>query len=483
MELHELHRQWIEARGLEASLAEKLGLHTRTDKQGHWLLIPYLEDGWSVNNKWRLTSEKKHRMDGDGAPLLLWNVDCLNDPKVRNGQAPVIITEGEWDAMTAMQVGFAFTVSVPNGAPAQLTEDLETAQRYSWVDRHAESLSHVREFIIAADDDQPGHNLAADLVGLLGADRCRWVQYPFPCKDLNEVLLQYGPERVVDCINTARPYPVKGLYSLDDFPDKGEVRAYSIGVEPISHMVAIVPGTLTVLTGYANMGKSTLVNAIIGHAIANHFPVCIASFETEVKPILRDGLRQAILKCAKHELVHHDLEKVDRLLAQRLTIISQTVDEDLEMDIGEFLELCRIAVIRHGCKMIVLDPWNELEHKRRKDETETDYIGRAIRAIKRFAKQFDVAFWIVAHPTKPHEGVKKIPGLYDISGSANWANKADYGLTYHRPKFDQNLAHIVCNKVRMGLPGRRDSVDVTFDFRNSTFRKVGNEREIEGAAV
>jgi twinkle protein len=78
----------------------------------------------------------------------------------------------------------------------------------------------------------------------------------------------------------------------------------------------------------------------------------------------------------------------------------------------------------------------------------------------------------VAHPTKPQDGNKKIPGLYDISGSANWANKADYGLTYHRPKFDDNLAKIIVNKVRMGLPGRREQVDVTFDFRNSSFRQV-----------
>ncbi len=302
-------------------------------------------------------------------------------------------------------------MSVPNGAPATQTPDLETATRYSWVDTHAHLLKNVREFIIAADADQPGYNLAADLVGLLGAERCRFIEYPFPCKDLNEVLKEFGPERVVDCISTAKPYPVQGLYTLDDFPERGEVRAYSVGIEPISHMIAVVPGTLTVLTGYANMGKSTLVNAIIGHTIANHFPVCIASFETEVKPILRDGLRQAILQCAQHDLAKRDLAPVDDLLAKRLTIISQAVDEDLEMNLDQFLDLCRIAVVRHGAKMIVLDPWNELEHKRKRDESETDYIGRAIRAIKRFAKQNNGPSWTFGNQTKPTIGGKPIPAL------------------------------------------------------------------------
>jgi twinkle protein len=66
-------------------------------------------------------------------------------------------------------------------------------------------------------------------------------------------------------------------------------------------------------------------------------------------------------------------------------------------------------VLRHGVRLVILDPWNELEHKMRQGENETFYIGRALRAIKRFAKVYDVAFWIVAHPTKPFEGKVRMP--------------------------------------------------------------------------
>ena len=469
--MHDKHLAWIEARGIDPQLAEKLGLETVHRGGKNWLAVPYMESGQVINHKYRLTSEKDHRMD-DGAPLALWNSDCLRDPKVRGGQAPVVITEGEWDAMAVMQSGFPFAVSVPNGAPSAETKDLDTAKRYEWVDRHADDLKEVREFILAADDDPAGHYLRADLVALLGADRCRFIEYPFPCKDLNEVLKEYGATRVAECIATAKPYPVQGLYRMEDFPERGEVRSYDIGVPVIDDLIRIVPGTLTVVTGYANMGKSTLMNGVIGHALRHHFPVCVASFETDVKPILRDGLRMAILQCGKQDLATLALDDADDLIRDRLTIISQNVDEDMEMDLDKFLETARTAVVRHGAKMIVLDPWNELEHKRRRDETETDYISRSLRAIKRFAKQYDVAFWIVAHPTKPQEGGRKIPGLYDISGSANWANKADYGITYHRPKFDVNEAEIVVNKVRMGLPGKRGSVKATYDFRTSGFRLI-----------
>lgn len=470
MSIHDRHKQWLEARSLDPVLAEKLGLETVMRDGRNWLAVPYVVGGETINHKYRLTSEKDHRME-PGAPLALWNADCLSDPKVRNGQAPVVITEGEWDAIAALQAGFPFAVSVPNGAPNSITADLDTAKRYEWVDRHATELAGVKEFVIAADEDQAGRNLRQDLVALLGADRCRFIEYPFPSKDLNEVLHEFGPERVVECIATAKPFPVQGLYGIDDFPERGEVRSYRVGVDPIEDMIAIVPGTLTVLTGYANMGKSSLMNAVIAHAAVNSFPVCVASFETDVKPILLNGIMASMLGCQQHELAKHpNRQHAIDCLRERLRIISQTVDEELEMDLDKFLELCRTAVVRHGVKMIVLDPWNELEHKRRRDETETDYIGRAIRAIKRFAKQNDVAFWVVAHPTKPHEGHRKIPGLYDISGSANWANKADYGLTYHRPSPDENYAEILVSKVRMGLPGRKGKQGVTFDFRDARFK-------------
>lgn len=468
MTIHPKHMEWITARGIDPKLAEKFGLETVQREGKAWLAMPYREGGETINHKYRRTGEKDFRME-TGKPLLLYNADILNDPKVRSGQAPVVITEGEMDAIAVEQAGHPYVVSVPGGAPSKATDDLDNAKRYEWVDRHADQLAKVKQFVIAADDDQAGWNLRTDLVALLGADRCKFVEHPFPSKDLNDVLVDFGPERVVECITTAKEFPVQGLYTIDDFPEKGAVRSFPIGIEPIKDLIHIVPGTLTVLTGYSNMGKSTLMNAIIGHALRHLFPVCVASFETDVRPILIDGLSRAMAQT--HNLSDEQRKIAVNVLRERLHIISQSVDEDMEMDLDQFLDLCRIAV-RRGAKMIVLDPWNELEHKRRRDETETDYIGRAIRAIKRFAKQYDVAFWIVAHPTKPMQGVNKIPGLYDISGSANWANKPDYGLTYHRPDPKQNRAVIRVHKVRMGLPGMKDETEVMFDFRDHTFKEA-----------
>jgi twinkle protein len=460
-QLHPKHADWIEARGISADLAARMGLHTTQRHGKAWLAVPYVVRGQTVNHKYRLISEKRHEMD-KGGKLVLWNHDCL----LEASKTPVVICEGEWDALVALSMGWR-AVSVPNGAAGS-----EGELSYLWDAR--DSLNKVESFILATDSDEAGLKLRANLISHLGADRCSFVDYGRDAKDLNDTLLAYGPEAVAEVLNRAKPMPVKGLYTVDDFPERPELIAWPTGIEALNDIgdferpaLSVVPGTLTVLTGHANMGKSTLVDQMVAHFLKAGVPVCLASFETDVKPILVDDLRCALLGIGRHELSKADTRASDALIRSKLQIISQSVDEDEEMNLEYFLDLCRISVLRHGVRLVILDPWNEIEHKTRQGENETQYIGRALRAIKRFAKVYDVAFWIVAHPTKPFEGKVRMPRLLDISGSANWANKADFGLSYHRD--GKNAAELCVTKVRKGYPGRRGSVRVTYDFRQSRF--------------
>jgi twinkle protein len=464
MTLHVRHREWIEARGISADLAEKFGLFTANKDGKAWLAVPYVERGLTVNHKYRLISEKRHQMDS-GARLTLWNHDCL----LEDSKKPVVICEGEWDALVALSLGYR-AVSVPNGASGG-----EGELSYLWDAR--DLLNRVESFILATDSDEAGLKLRANLVAHLGADRCSFLEYGADCKDLNDTLQIYGKEAVAEVLNKAKPFPVKGLYTIDDFPDRPDLTVWSTGIEALNDMgeyekpsLSIIPGTLTVFTGHANMGKSTVMDCIVSSLLKRGIPVCLASFETDVKPILVNDLRRTMLGIAGHEVARADTSGCDKVIREKLHIISQSVDEDEEMNLEYFLDLCRTSVLRRGTRVVIVDPWNELEHKMRPHENETAYIGRALRAIKRFAKVYDVAFWIIAHPTKPFEGKVRMPRLLDISGSANWANKADFGLSYHRDGKD--TADLCVTKVRKGYPGRRGTVHVAYDWRTSSFAEV-----------
>jgi twinkle protein len=121
--------------------------------------------------------------------------------------------------------------------------------------------------------------------------------------------------------------------------------------------------------------------------------------------------------------------------------------------------------------VIVIDPWNEMDHARNRDETTTEYTGRAIKAFKRFARKFMVHMIVVAHPSKQmkdKEGNYTIPTLYDISDSAHWYNKADLGVVVHRESENNSIIRVSKSRYHdeIGVPGE---VNATYQFYERRF--------------
>lgn len=476
MELKKPHADWIEGRGIDLALAEKFGLHTVQKWGKHWLAVPYVENGRTVNHKYRVVSDKSAQLMDEGAPLTLLNHDCLLDESL--AQVPLIIAEGEWDMLAILTAGKRRVVSVPNGAPKQTSDDDQLAEgaRYAWFWRHEVALRGVRQIILATDNDDPGKALAADLCRLFGPERCLFLEYPEGCKDANDVLCKHGPEFLVEMLDRAKPYPVKGLYGIDDFPEMPAYQGIETGIAELDEMFRIVPRTFSVVTGYAGQGKTSFLMWIIAGLIRRGVHVTIASFETDIKPIFKRKLVAALLQGG--EFTHYPQDArdwADDLIRRFVAIISHAPNGDEDaLSLDDVLDLFRASVIRNGTRFCLLDPWNEVDHFRRRDETETDYTGRSIRAMKRFAKQNDVALWVIAHPAKPQLIAKgKLPGLYDISGSANWANKADYGIVFQIKDRDFWTTTVACTKVRMGLPGRQGDAIIQYNPKTSSYSYYG----------
>ena len=131
-------------------------------------------------------------------------------------------------------------------------------------------------------------------------------------------------------------------------------------------------------------------------------------------------------------------------------------------------------VQRRGIKQLVIDPFNSLEHKRDRNETGSEYVGRFLDELSRFAKRYGVLVHLVAHPTKLEKlssGIYPPPTLYDISGSANFYNKADYGLTVYRD-FVNHRTKLIPTKVRFKNFGHPVSEGVLLQYnpRNGRYQ-------------
>jgi twinkle protein len=113
-----------------------------------------------------------------------------------------------------------------------------------------------------------------------------------------------------------------------------------------------------------------------------------------------------------------------------------------------------------GKRGLVIDPWNELEHWRPANLSETEYVSKTLSSVRNWARRNRVHVWIVAHPQKMRreDGKLPIPTPDMISGSQHWWNKADCAITVWRDfaKLESQETSIYVQKVRfkhIGRPG------------------------------
>jgi twinkle protein len=62
----------------------------------------------------------------------------------------------------------------------------------------------------------------------------------------------------------------------------------------MNHVFKLVPGTFSVVTGYAGRGKTSLVMVMLAKLLKQGVPITLASFETTPRPILERRMRAAI---------------------------------------------------------------------------------------------------------------------------------------------------------------------------------------------
>lgn len=488
----------IEGRGISAETAVRYGIHTGSQRDGEFVpsmdgnvvAFPFFENGNVVNEKYRAPGKKFWQRTG--GKKTFWNADALDDPALEDGRLPLVITEGEIDALTAIECGFPLTVSVPDGAPPPATEKRQkiddSTGKFEFVHNNRDKIARIKRFVLAVDNDAPGKQLAEELVRRFGAVRCLFVTYPERkkkpglCKDLNEVLDEYGVERVVSVINGAQPYPVHGLYRLSDYPqDDNEVRTFSTGWQKLDKHFKPFIGELVVVTGIPSHGKSQwCLNLLSNLAVEHGWRSAIFSPEMPTVPHLRNKL-YGILGNNSH------------LLEDRFVFIDAepaAVFDESNKEIGTLpwvVDLAGQAVMRDGIRVLLIDPWNEVEQARKFDEAITDYVGRSLRALKRFARLYGVVVIVVCHPTKDiigQGGKQRAPSLYDCEGSAHWFNKCDHGIIIERASLKdekgreidhvgKSAIHVA--KSRFSEAGVRGTVNMEFNRQSGRYTMLDDD--------
>jgi twinkle protein len=470
---------WFEGRGISSETVERFGCYVTTlffpqsEQHERCIAFPYVRGGEVLNHKYR-TKEKHFRQD-KGAEKTLFNIDSVAEAET------AIFVEGELDVLACAEAGYTAVVSLPDGAPQQAKAEIDPDdQRFAALASCAAELKHVSKFIIATDGDDPGKALAEELSRRLGRERCWRVSWPAindaPRKDANEVLVYDGAGVLRECIENAEPYPIRSLFDLGAFEGEtvalyrdGPKRAFSTGWDALDEHMRIREGELSIVTGIPGSGKSEFIDALtvnLARMHGWHFGVC--SFENppdeHIAKLAEKYLGQPFWEGPTPRMSEGDLQEAVVWLKRHFFLIRA---DDESPTIDWVLEAARAAVLRYGIRGLIIDPYNELEHHRPSSMSETEYVSQLLSKVKRFAQGHGVHVWFVAHPQKirrDSEGKMPIPNLYDISGSANWANKADLGVVVHRDWAEGSQAvEIYVRKIRFKAAGKVGVVRLFYD--------------------
>lgn len=435
--------KWLQdARKLDGALLSDMGIRaTNHPKLGLCVAFPYRVAGDTKAAKFR-TIDKQWRST-QGVTRGLYNADALSS---RN-DLPIVITEGEIDCLTVMQSGFVRAVSLPDG----------WTEKGNKTDAIIEAEKLLRDspfVIVAGDNDRAGESLPKAVANILAGHDVRSVTWPEGCKDANDVLIAFGEGEVAACLNSAKRIDPPGgfITGLSDLPPLSQRRVLRTGIDWVDRRLAFEIGALSVGTGTPGAGKSTLTTWAMYHIARNEgVRIGLLSFETHPHRTrdhfarLHTGLPFDGLTSAKKD---HSLQWMDN----HFRIVHRTYEQSSGHNIGWLHSMVYTLAVRDQCKVVVIDPWNELEHMPEQGESLTNYINFALQQIRQWAEKYEVHICLVAHPKKleTFKGQPKAPMGYDVADSAAFFNKPALGFTVHQEKASNGATYVqlVTWKVR-----------------------------------
>lgn len=464
------------ARQISRGTLERLGVGSGTvffpdAGARHEAIVFRYADGWKGRS-----IAGKHHVSGKGFKLSFWNLEAV----IRANPKRVYITEGEFDALALVEAGISPTqvLSVPNGAKLTTAEDPADRRGYDYVrDALKAGLNRAQEIVWCGDSDEPGRVLREDMARMFGAAKFNFVEWPEGTKDANDYLRTDGPEILKEIAELGSlPWPVAGLYRMAELPEPAPMVLWHPGFPEWEKKVMLAPRTMSVVTGHPGHGKTAMWAQIWFQIVrAYAVPMCVATFETRPKPHYRRRLRSLFIGKLEKDMNDDEIRRADAWINERYLFL---VHPDQRPTLSWFLEMAEVAVIRHGARIIQVDPWNRMEAERPPGESETEYIGRCLREIHSFAHDMNCHVQILAHPAKMDSKRRgEAPGLEDISGSKNWENMVDQGFVVHRPTvFDgserQTNAQLIHRKARFDELGYPCALEMDYSLKNDCYRST-----------
>ena len=389
--------------------------------------FPYYVNGILTNIKFR-GKDKDFRFEKD-CELVLFNLDnVMHEPYA-------VIVEGEWDAISYVEAGVDYVVSVPNGFTMP-RPDGSSSINMSYLDSAYTYFENKERIYLAVDNDEPGNHGRKELIRRFGAERCYNVDF-LDCKDANEYLVKYGKEALAATITNAKQIPLENVetvndfrFDLENFYINGAPKGFTTGMQGLDKMYSIESGQYTIVTGPPQSGKSEFVDSIcLGYALRYGMKTAFASAENKPNYLHADKILRKINGFRPSNSEYLKSKKWDKAIefySEHFFHVEFRDGYNLQKILAKFEEL----VYRKGVKVFVIDPFNKAKLKESSGKNINEYTADYLMEIDTFCRKTNSIVYLVAHPNKIRkiEGTNTypMPDAYDIKGGGEM-----FDMAYH----------------------------------------------------
>jgi len=347
---------------------------------------------------------------------------------------PIIITEGEYDAMSLWQLGHENVGSIPNGANGI----------NGWVDE----LKSGTEFYICFDNDAAGQEGAEDLSKQLGRSKCKRI-YP-RLKDINDYL-QHGLDKsyIDKIITQAEPMFRAPVTSIDTYLEKAQhalenpqrAKGVSTGWASIDYYLGGIRwGEVTVTSGITGHGKTTFAEALIGNLIRQDVNCLIISPEMGEETVLID------LANNHYKTRSYNIDKLQKFVTtySQKVYIAKVFDQwtgKSKRLLDQIFDIIEYSIRNNKVKFILLDHLR-LFLKPKDQEGERFAIDEFMQRCVHTAIANNVHIWLVVQPKNLPANQKRVT-MSDLKGSSNISQDAHNIILIHRNMDFKKLESLV----------------------------------------
>lgn len=406
-----------------------------------YVAFPYFFNGELVNIKYKIKDKdgnKRYTQSPNGKHVV-FNYD---EAKKTNA---VLITEGEEECMVWFDAGVSYAVSVDAGAPNP--NDTNVDKKLECIGNCLDLFDQADVIYIGVDTDDNGNRLLQELKRRLQMEKIRIVSY-LPYKDANEYVMHEGHEKLAGLLKTAKHVKMEGVFSLDDV--RAElIRMWHYGLPKgtttyfpsIDKIWKWRAGEVTLVTGFANDGKSTLFNVNLpmckavynGWKFGLYIPENFPAEEAYEEFIQCYVGKMTDLDYPRHRMTEDEYLGAMDFIEDHFYLVFPEEKQTLELIFERFDYLVR----KYGINAIIIDPYNSIEHMIKPGETIDQYVTRFMGMLRGFARKRNLCVILIAHQNPPDKktatGDFPEPDMYRVKNGGSFADRTDNLLTVHRP--------------------------------------------------